>query len=255
MQGAIVTGGASGLGRAIAIALAREGYKVVIADVCEEPREGGPSTHEHIRSLGGEAEFVATDVTDEAQVIQVVEFAVQRFGPLSVMCNNAGISGLFEPVVDTNVDDFDRIVRVNVRGVFLGCKHAARQMIAQESGGVIVNTASCFGIVGFPTMAPYCATKGAVIQLTRSLALEVAPYQIRVNALCPGTLDTEMDREQREDLVAGDDLGRRTPLSTPTGSFFGSPENQADAVAFLVSDAAQWMTGQCLVMDGGWTAI
>ncbi len=250
-----MTGGSSGLGRAIASKLADTGLPIVVADVCETPREGGPPTHQAIRQTGGQAEFFRTDVGDEQQVQRLVEFAVERFGRLDVMCNNAGISEVLTQVVDTRAEDFDRIVRVNFRGVFLGCKHAAKAMVAAGGGGVIVNTASCFGLVGYPTMATYCATKGAVIQLTRSLALELAPEHIRVNALCPGTIETEMDKAQREDPVSKDDMAARTPLSMPDGSCFGTAEDQAAAVAFLVSDSARWMTGQCLVMDGGWTVI
>jgi NAD(P)-dependent dehydrogenase (short-subunit alcohol dehydrogenase family) len=255
MSSAIVTGGASGLGRAIAIALAEAGHQVVIADLRKTPREGGQPTDHLIRQQGRQAAFIETDVTDEAQVEHLVRSTFERFGPLGVMCNNAGVSGLFNSLVDTKADDFDRIFRVNVRGVFLGSKYAGRQLIEQGIGGVIVNTASCFGLVGYPSMASYCATKGAVIQLTRALALELAPHRIRVNALCPGTLETEMDREQREDPDAGTDITFRTPLATPDGGYVGTPTDQAAAVVFLASDAAQWMTGQCLVIDGGWTAV
>ena len=251
----IVTGGASGLGRAIAKRLSEGGMAIVIGDERDSPREGGVPTHEVIRNEGGVAEFCRTDVGDETQMRRLVEFTVNTFGNLDVMCNNAGVSELFSPVAETSLADFDRIVRVNFRGVFLGCKYAAATMTSQGKGGAIVNTASCFGLVGFPGMATYCATKGAVIQLTRSLALELASSGIRVNALCPGTLDTEMDRSQREDPASMADLNNRTPLPMPSGAFFGSPEDQAAAVAFLVSDTARWMTGQCLVMDGGWTAI
>jgi NAD(P)-dependent dehydrogenase (short-subunit alcohol dehydrogenase family) len=249
-----VTGASSGLGRAIAIRLAAGGREVVIGDERDLPREGGVPTHEAIRAAGGTAEFCRTDVGEEDQVRRLIDFCVGTYGSLDVMCNNAGVSGVFTNVADTALADFDRVVRVNFRGVFLGCKHAAARMLTQGRG-VIVNTASCFGLVGFPGMATYCATKGAVIQLTRSLALELAPAGIRVNALCPGTIDTEMDRVQREDPASMEDLKLRTPLLMPSGTFAGSPEDQAAAVEFLVSDAARWMTGQCLVMDGGWTAI
>ncbi len=252
---AVVTGAASGLGRAIALKLAESGAPVVVADVREMPREGGLPTHLLIRQRGGQADFCSTDVSDEQQVAHLIDSTCARFGPLDIMCNNAGISEVLTTVVDTDMADFDRIVGVNFRGVFLGCKYAARSMIDQGRGGVIVNTASCFGLVGYPTMATYCATKGAVIQLTRTLALELAPWHIRVNALCPGTITTEMDRDQREDPGALEDMRIRTPLTMEDGGPFGLPEDQAAAVAFLASSAARWMTGQCLVIDGGWTAI
>ena len=252
---AVVTGAASGLGRAIAARLASHGAAVVVADVLEEPREGGIPTADLITQGGGRARFVRTDVRLEEEVAAAVATATETFGSLDIMCNNAGVSELLTSVAETSMDDFDRLVSVNFRGQFIGCKHAARKMIEQGRGGIIVNTASCFGLVGYPTMAVYCSTKGAVVQLTRSLAGELGQHNIRVNALCPGTIDTEMDRAQREDAVAGADIDSRTPLLLPGGASACTPDEQAAAVAFMVSDAARWMTGACLVMDGGWTAL
>lgn len=252
---AIVTGGSSGIGRAIALRLSEEGAAVVVADIREEPREGGENTAELIREQGGQAEFVRADVQVEEDVRRLVDFAVGQYGSLDIMCNNAGVSEVLTPVADTSLEDLTHIIGVNLIGTFLGCKHAARRMINAGRGGVIVNTASCFGLVGYPDMAAYCATKGAVIQLTRSLALELAPYKIRVNAICPGTVDTEMDRAQREDPVAGEEIRVRTPLLLENDEFACNPYDQAGAVAFIVSEEARWMTGSCVVIDGGWTAI
>lgn len=251
---AVITGAASGIGRAIAVRLARDGANVVVADNRTEPREGGVPTAELITADGGSAVFIETDVTDEDRVRAVISASVRRFGTLDIICNNAGLSGLYAPITTTSIEDFDRIVAVNLRGVFLGCKHAASEMICRSTGGVIINTASSLGLVGYPGMAAYCATKGAVLQLTRALALELAPHRIRVNALCPGTVATEMDRDQREDPIAGEDTRRRTPFLLEDGGFACAPQDQAAAVAFLASDGARWITGTSLVVDGGWTA-
>jgi 3-oxoacyl-[acyl-carrier protein] reductase len=235
-RSALITGAASGIGKAIALALAREGVRVIVADVNE--RAGRAAAAEFAKQ-GGEARFVACDVTDEASVEAAVLSVLEREGRLDIMVNNAGIITLPAPLIESQAADWDRHFAVNLRGVFFGVKHAARAML--QHGGSIVNIASVAGMGAAPKLGPYGATKAAVIQLTQTAALELARYAIRVNAICPGWTDTPL----LEGLERAK-LERQIPLGR-----LGQPDEIAGLVVYLASDAAAFVTGSVLRIDGG----
>ena len=245
---ALVTGGASGIGRAAAMAFAKEGAKLVVADYVVE---GGERTVKAIREAGGEAMFIKADVSRSKEVEMMVKKAVEGFGRLDYAFNNAGIEGRVTATAQCEEDDWDRIIAINLTGVWLCMKYELLQMVKQGGGGSIVNTASVAGMIGLSGFAPYCATKGGVIQLTRAAALEYARQGIRVNAVCPGVIRTPMVERLMDSrpeyneaaLTAFEPLGR-----------FGKPEEIAAAVLWLSSDAASFVTGLPMAVDGGWTA-
>jgi NAD(P)-dependent dehydrogenase (short-subunit alcohol dehydrogenase family) len=242
---ALVTGGASGIGRATALLLAAEGAAVAVVDLDER---GARAVARQASDAGGRAIAVECDVSDSPQAKATVERVVSAFGRLDILFNNAGIIH-HASVTDTTEEDWDRVMSVNVRSIFLMCKHAVPLMI-RAGGGAIVNTASDWGLVGGPRTAAYCASKGAVVQLTRALAIDHGPQGIRVNCVCPGDTDTPLLRTEAaqlgraiEDLVAE---GKRVPLGR-----IGTPEEIARIVLFLASDAASFVTGSALPADGG----
>ena len=239
----LVTGGSSGNGRAIALAAAAHGARaVVIADVRDEPREGGRPTHELLEC---EAAFVACDVSDPDSIDAAVA-AAEQFGGLDVMVNNAGIVGPANPVTDLAEADFDRVIGVNLRGTFLGCRSAARRMTARGSGS-IVNVASIAALMGSRTSAAYSASKGGVRLLTTTLAFEMGPYGIRVNSVLPGIIETQMTTHDRNWAAeAAEATIGKVPLRR-----LGSPADVANAVVYLASDLASYITGTSLVVDGG----
>ena len=245
---AVITGAGSGIGRASAIKFSREGAKVVVADVQED---GSAETVRSIQSAGGAATAIHTDVTDASAVDRMVKTAVETYGRLDILFNNAGMI-IKGTVLEVDEESFDRIFAVNVKGVFLGCKAAIPIMLSQ-GGGVILNTASQMGTVGFEGSSVYPATKGAVIQMTRCLALDHATDGIRVNALCPGPIDTPMNLQSSHLMgdVAEDQkrLIDRTPLARK-----GTAEEMANVAAFLCSDESSFVTGAAILADGGWTA-
>lgn len=241
--GAFVTGGARGLGRAIATALARRGDEVTVADLDLDLAE---STAADLRAEGYHATAVALDVADVTAVAAAVA-AADAVTPLGTLVNNAGV-GFSTPLVDVTPEQFDRLMNINLRGVFFGIQAAARAMIPRGTGS-IVNLASTSGFTASTApMVPYDTSKGAVRMLTVSAARELAPSGVRVNAVAPGTIDTELTRSLAVDEGALDRLvARRIPLGR-----LGSPEDIAEAVAWLSSDDASYVTGHTLVVDGGW---
>jgi len=235
---AIVTGGASGLGRAMVQRFVEEGAQVVIADV---NREGGDA---FARELGDAAVFRQTDVSDADQVQAVVDLAVERFGGLHIMCNNAGIGGSFKRFLDDDFADFDRVMAVNIFGVMIGSQRAARHM-AKNGGGAIVNTTSIGGMNAGAGVMAYRATKAAVIHFTRSIAVELAGQNIRVNCVAPAHIPTAINAAMDQSLI----VRAMQPLQR-----VGSPRDVAEAVLFLASDRAAQITGIVMPVDGGTTA-
>ena len=245
---ALVTGAGSGIGRASALAFGRQGAKVVVAD---QNAATGTETVQLLEAAGAEARFVRVDVTNELQVNSLVDECVEAFGRLDIAHNNAGIGAPPAPVHEATRGNFDRVLAVNVVGVWLCLKHEAAVMLPQGSGA-IVNTASLAGLIGFPMNVAYSASKHAVVGITRTAALEYARHGIRVNAVCPAFIQTPMV----DDLVAQG--GARMSLERlaqmqPMGRI-GTPTEVAEAVAWLCSDAASFITGIALPIDGGTTA-
>ncbi|KAK4978535.1 hypothetical protein LTR66_010537 [Elasticomyces elasticus] len=277
---AIVTGSSSGLGRAIAFAYASEGASICCVDLYPSPRNqinprtgkaddfnnrdtSGEATHDALQHQFGpdRSMFIETDVTKAAEVETAVNGCVEKFGRLDIMANNAGISvesthtralGVHE----TSEEDWDKTMAINAKGVFLGCKYAVRQMLDQEildgekDRGWIVNTASVQGLVAYFGTPSYCAAKGAVVQLTKQVALDYAPHRIHCNALCPGFLRTTMT----QNLQSDPELQKEIDKAHPFGGM-GSVEDVARAAVFLASDDARWVTGVPLPVDGGYLTL
>lgn len=245
-QVVLVTGGASGIGRATAQAVAAHGaVAVVVADQRAEPREGGPSSLELVRGAGAVADFVPTDVTRPIDLRRAVE-AAGRHGRLTTMVNCAGVFRR-EDFFDVTEDAFDQMMAVNVRGTFFGCQAAAAAM--REGGGSIVNLASVASYRGSVGHASYHAAKGAVQSLTYALALDLAPYRIRVNAIHPGAVDTTMLRVD-DPVLPTLDVRTAFPLGRA-----GQPGDIASAVVYLASDLASYVSGASLTVDGGTAAM
>lgn len=245
---AIVTGGGRGLGQAMANALARAHASLAIFDVNLQDAE---SAAREIQSSGGEAIAVQIDVTDSHQVQAGIEETVERYGKADILVNNAGVTSR-SPFEDLEQSDWERVVGVNLGGIYQCSRWFARHLISQHSPGVIINIASMSGLVGNRGgyNSHYCATKGGVIALTRSLAVEWAPHQVRVNAIAPGYFVTPMtDRLKNINREFYDELVSRVPLGR-----FGMGTDLAGAVIYLASDASAYMTGHTLVIDGGYTA-
>jgi NAD(P)-dependent dehydrogenase (short-subunit alcohol dehydrogenase family) len=235
---AVVTGGASGLGRAMVERFVSAGARVVVADV---DRDAGEALAQEV---GSAAAFRQTDVADADQVQGAVDFAVERFGGLHVMCNNAGIGGSFKRFLDDDFADFDRVMAVNLFGVMVGSQRAARHM-AQHGGGAIVNTTSIGGINAGPGVMAYRATKAAVIHFTRSIAVELAGDDVRVNCIAPAHIPTAINAAMDQSVI----VRAMQPLQR-----VGSPRDVAEAALFLASDRAAQITGIVLPVDGGTTA-
>lgn len=278
---AIITGSSSGLGRAIALAYADDGANVCCVDLYSEPRnvinpetgkaddfnnrslKGQVATHEELKQMHGphHSSFIKADITEADQVERAITECVALFGRLDVMINNAGISvesthiralGIHE----TSEEDWDKTMAINAKGVFLGCKYAIRQMLQQDNlpgekdRGWIINIASVQGLVGYYGTPSYCASKGAVVQLTKQVALDYAKERIHCNALCPGFLKTTMTRNLQSDPT----LLEATNKSHPFGGM-GEVGDVARAAVFLASDDARWITGVPLPVDGGYLAL
>ncbi|MEG0858000.1 MAG: SDR family oxidoreductase [Pseudomonas sp.] len=246
-QVALVTGGAAGIGRATAQAFAAEGLKVVVADL---DAAGGEGTVELIRAAGGEALFIACNVTREVDVQQMLARTIEVYGRLDYAFNNAGIEIEQGRLAEGSEAEFDAIMGVNVKGVWLCMKHQLPLLLAQ-GGGAIINTASVAGLGAAPKMSIYSASKHAVIGLTKSAAIEYAKKKIRVNAVCPAVIDTDMFRRAYE---ADPRKAEFAAAMHPVGRI-GKVEEIASAVLYLCSDGAAFTTGQALAIDGGATAI
>ncbi len=245
---AVITGAGSGIGQAMALQFAREGARILAADINGDAAQ---QTVGMVTDAGGTCQSYPVDVTQPEQVRAMIDQALATYGQLDILCNNAGI-GSTTDVVDCEPEDWDRVMTVNVKSVFLGCKYAVPRMVQQQRG-VIINTASVAGMVGIVKRAAYCASKGAVIALTRQVAVEYVKQGIRVNCLCPGTVDSpwvERLLAQADDRVAARQaLEARQPMGR-----LGTPEEVAAAALYLASDDAAFITGTGLVLDGGWTA-
>jgi len=244
---AVVVGGTTGIGRETAVLFAKSGSKVALAGRREKE---GNETVDLIRAVGGEGLYVQTDVSKAAEVAAFVEKAVEKFGRLDVAFNNAGFEGVWAPVIRQSEEDWDRLMAVNLKGIWLCLKYEIQQMIRQRSGGAIVNMSSMMGLVGSAGAAAYSASKHGVIGLTKSAALETARTGIRINAVCPGATETAMS--ERIFSVAG--ANKKYVLSCHPLARFGKPAEIAEAVVWMCSDRAAFMTGQSLVLDGGFLA-
>ena len=242
----LVTGGTSGIGRETAVLFAKAGAKVVIAGRREAD---GHETVELIRAAGADGLFVKTDVSKASEVEALVHKVVENFGRLDIAFNNAGIEGVWAPIVQQSEDDFDRTININLKGVWLCLKSEIQQMLYQTTGGSIVNMASVMGLVGSAGSSAYSASKHGVIGLTKTAALENAQKGIRINAVCPGFVETPMsDRTLRLPLV------RKHVVNCHPIGRLGRQQEIAEAVVWMCSDRASFMTGQSLVLDGGFLA-
>ncbi|MCS6925445.1 MAG: SDR family oxidoreductase [Candidatus Binatia bacterium] len=243
---ALVTGGSSGIGRATAQIFAREGAKVVVADVSTA---GGEETVQLIKAAGGEAIFVHTDVSSPAAVEAMVKRTVETYGRLDCAFNNAGIEGTLQQTSEYDEAMWDRVVAINLKGVWLCMKYELQQMLRQGSGA-IVNTASAAGLVGIPNLSAYVAAKHGVVGLTKTAALEYAKSGIRINAVCPGGVETPMVKR-----IFGDNpqFAEAAMAAEPVGRF-AQPAEIGEAVVWLCSDAASFVTGLAMAVDGGWVA-
>jgi NAD(P)-dependent dehydrogenase (short-subunit alcohol dehydrogenase family) len=248
---ALITGGGNGIGRAAAVAFARHGAKVVVVD---RDGSGAEATAGIIRQNGGDAIAVTADVTRSDDVKAYVRAAIERFGRIDCFFNNAGIEGKIAPTADYDEAVFDAVIGVNLKGVFLGLRHVLPEMIRQ-GGGAVVNTASVAGLVGTPGMPAYVASKHAVIGLTKTTAGEVARQGIRVNAVCPGPVDTRMIHAIEEQIAPGNaaSVEERYQAAIPSGRYT-TVEEIANMVLFLCSDLASNTTGGQFVVDGGRTS-
>ena len=243
---AVITGAASGIGRATALLFAREGARVVVADWDES---GGSRIAEEIAEAGGEAVAVRTDVSQAEDVRSLINAAVEGYGRLDVLFNNAGVEGELAPTADCSLENWDSVIGINLKGVFLGMKYAIPHMVS-HGGGTIINNASVAGVVGFAGLPAYCASKGGVIQLTKAAALEYAKAGIRVNAICPGVIATPMvervigdNKEMKKSFEALEPVGR-----------FGTPEEVARLALFLATEDSSFCTGAPFIVDGGFVA-
>jgi NAD(P)-dependent dehydrogenase (short-subunit alcohol dehydrogenase family) len=242
---ALVTGAAMGIGRSTAVLLAKEGARVVLADIDEQQAK---ETSRMIEEAGGEAFFARTDVSKSEDVEAAIKTAVETFGSIDVLHNNAAIA-LGATVVDTTDELWNRVLDVNLGGVYRGCKYAIPHMVRNGSGSII-NSTSVQALRGFSGWAAYAASKGGILSLTQQVALEYAKHNIRVNCIAPGTIMTPLNEKLFEEAEDPEALIETWNRMHPVGRF-GEPEEVAEVVLFLASDASSFVTGHCLVVDGG----
>ncbi|MFC1907140.1 SDR family NAD(P)-dependent oxidoreductase [Chloroflexota bacterium] len=240
---AVVTGAGSGIGREIALLFSREGAVIAAVDCVVE---AGEETVKQIRGGGGEAVFIEADVTQASDAERMVRQTIEKFGRLDILSNNAGVLGDIALVGEATEENFDKVMSINVKGVFLCSKYAVLEML-KGGGGSIVNSASMLGLVGMPGNTAYCASKGAVIQFTKTMAAEYAANNIRVNCICAGWIDTPMNEVMEDKVIRW--MMRELPIGR-----MGKAGEVAQAALYLASDDASYVTGAALVVDGGWTA-
>lgn len=236
---AIVTGASSGLGKAIAQMFLSQGAKVVFSDV---------NVLSNDIDLGDKALFFKADVSNRQEVEELIKFTTDKFGSLDIMVNNAGI-GLTGNIIDMSDDNWQKVISINLNGVFYGIQLAAQYMKKNKIKGSIINITSILGQVGFRSAGAYCSSKGGVNQLTRTSALELAPLGIRVNAIAPGFIKTNMTKGVQEDEASNNFIKASTPLG-----YMGEPDDIAYAAVYLASEESKYTTGSIIYVDGGWTA-
>lgn len=236
---AIITGGGGGLGRATALRFAKEGAQVVVSDIQEEK---GMETVHLIKEIGGDGRFIKTDMTNPTEVEAMIDVAIETYGKVHILFNNAGVNSLEKKLPDVALAEWQKVVDINMTGVFLGMKYVIPKM---EAGGSIINTASIAGIKGQKLVAAYSASKASVIALTKTAATEYGRKNIRVNAIAPGIIDTEMVTDWKK-------TDKWPVLSTANAlRRIGKPEEVANTVLFLASDESSFITGETIIIDGG----
>jgi NAD(P)-dependent dehydrogenase (short-subunit alcohol dehydrogenase family) len=240
---AIVTGGSSGIGQAAALLFAKEGAKVVVADIAKVDETVG-----QIREAGGEATFVQIDVSKVADVKKMIKTALDSYHKLDILFNNAGGEGPIVPAAELAEEDWDRVIAVNLKGVFLGCKYAIPEMV-KGGGGVIISTSSIGGLRADPNLSAYCAAKAGVILLSEVVAIEYGAMNIRINCICPGPIVTPLMHRIAPAIGTQDQLAKHTALGR-----CGTPEEAARVALYLASDESSYITGTTVVVDGGRSA-
>ncbi len=246
---AVITGAGTGIGRATALLFAREGAKVVVNYAHSEDEAN--EVVQKIKAFGGEAFAIKADVSKEAEVKKMIDETIKKYKKIDILFNNAGIE-LQKPITLTSEEEWDRVLAINLKGMFLCSKHAIPKMEANKKG-VIINTASVAGLVGSANLSAYCASKGGVVLLTKTLALELAHQNIRVNCICPGAIETPMIRRFIEQSPDPKEFEQQLNDMHPLGRM-GRPEEIAQAALFLASDESSFITGHALAVDGGFTA-
>jgi NAD(P)-dependent dehydrogenase (short-subunit alcohol dehydrogenase family) len=242
----LVTGGGQGIGKAICLAMSRKGFKVIVNDV---RKNSADEVSGQIKNEGGSAESIQADISNEDEVRSMVEKASDTFGKIDFLINNAGISDQVVPVIDQEISKWQQLIDIHLKGTYLCSKEIAKSMI-QNNYGRIVNMASIIGLAGFPMRTAYGPAKSAIIMLTKVLAIEWARYNINVNAIAPGYIRTKMV----EDLIRSGKINEETICNRIPIRRFGKPEEIADVLLFLLSEAANYITGETIVVDGGWLA-
>lgn len=245
---ALITGGGTGIGRATAVLFAKHGARVAVTGRRRQPLE---ETISEIKSGGGRAVLIAGDVSTAKDAEEMVSETAKNFGGIDILVNNAGVNYKSGGTVETDEDGWDAVMDINVKGIYQVSRFAAPEL--EKKGGSIINIASIFGLIGYPKAIAYCASKGAVVNLTRSMALDLAEKNVRVNCVCPGVVDTPMAREWIEKHGDYNTVVKKILEDYPIARM-GQPEDIAHACLYLASDEASWVTGVVLPVDGGFMA-